>query len=59
MTELEDLNNLITGLQIELDNYAERKTKAISLRIRKFTQRLNKIGPSLRAELVAADKAGS
>lgn len=54
---MNELSNLASNLVSEIHAYETNKTKAGSLRIRKLTQRLNNIGPSIRAELIAADKA--
>lgn len=56
-TYMNELSNLASNLVSEIHAYETNKTKAGSLRIRKLTQRLNNIGPSIRAELIAADKA--
>ena len=57
MSNLTELKTLTEALVSEIESYENKPTKACSLRIRKLTQRLNNIGPSIRKELVAADKA--
>lgn len=54
---MEELKTLATSLISEITSYEAKPTKACSLRIRKLTQRLNNIGPSVRKELINADKA--
>lgn len=56
MNNLTTLKTLTEALASEIASYENRPTKACSLRIRKLTQQLNNIGPSIRKELVAADK---
>ena len=57
MNNLTTLKSLTEALVSEIESYENKPTKACSARIRKLTQQLNKIGPSIRKELVAADKA--
>ena len=55
---MNELTTLVQQLETEVASYNAKPTKACSLRIRKLTQRLNNLGPSIRKELVEADKAG-
>lgn len=55
---MNELTTLVQQLETEVASYNAKPTKACSLRIRKLTQRLNNLGPSIRKELVAADKKG-
>ena len=55
---MKELMTLADALTTELEAYAAKPTKACSARIRKITQQLNNLGPTIRKELVAADKAG-
>ena len=55
---MEELTTLVRQLETEIASYNAKPTKACSARIRKLTQRLNNIGPSIRKELVAADRKG-
>ena len=55
---MEELQQLVQNLESEIAGYNARKTKSASARIRKLTQRLNHIGPTIRKDLVAADKLG-
>ena len=53
-----ELTTLVQTLETEIAAYNAKPTKACSARIRKLTQRLNNIGPSVRRALIEADKAG-
>lgn len=55
---MEELKQLVGDLQLKIEEYEAKPNKATSLRLRKVTQRLNNIGPSVRSELIALDKAG-
>ena len=55
---MEEVKQLATSLLAEIEAFEAKKTKAGSARIRKLTQRLNNIGPTVRKDLITADKAG-
>ena len=55
---MNELTTLVQQLETEIASYNAKPTKACSARIRKLTQRLNNIGPSVRRALIEADKAG-
>jgi hypothetical protein len=55
---MNELTTLVQTLETEIASYNAKPTKTCSARIRKLTQRLNNIGPSIRKELIEADKAG-
>jgi hypothetical protein len=55
---MNELTTLVQQLETEVAAYNTKPTKACSARIRKLTQHLNNIGPSVRKDLVAADKKG-
>ena len=55
--QMEELKQLANALVEHIEVYENKPTKDNSLRLRKVTQRLSNIGPSIRADLIAADKA--
>ena len=55
---MNELRTLVQQLEAEIASYDAKPTKIRSLQIRKLTQRLNNIGPSVRKELIAADSKG-
>lgn len=55
--QMEELKQLANALVEHIEAYENKPTKDNSLRLRKVTQRLSNIGPSIRADLIAADKA--
>ena len=55
---MNELTTLVQTLETEIAAYNAKPTKACSARIRKLTQRLNNIGPSVRKSLVEADRKG-
>ena len=55
--QLSTYRELLVAATNEINAYEERPTKASSLRIRKLTLQLGKLGTPLRADLIAQDKA--
>ena len=57
MKTLSNYKTNIVQILSEIESYESKPTKACSLRIRKLSNQIGKDGKSLRAALIAADKA--
>ena len=57
MTELNNINELLTTATAQISAYTTKPTKAESARIRKTLGEIKKTVTGVRAELVEADKA--
>lgn len=56
-TVLSQYTHLVSLFAEEQASYAIKPSKASSARLRKYSQQMNNLGPMLRKDLVAADKA--
>lgn len=57
MSMFKDFHNLVVAMEAEMTSYGEKPTKASSLRIRKLSLQLGKLGAPLRRKMLELDKA--